>query len=169
MNLPQVYLFDDPNNPSIEEIADFVAGLMKHSATVEFYLKHLNVVVDDSQHPHDLVGPGNKLEWEVLRGLALKTKDTPEKELRCKRAIELHRQGQYHHHKWNAYNPLATEMDLKYGAIDSIVSLREHRDYQGGIHTWSEIAALIKKNPPFKQPWMKWALEEIKSFEDSTQ
>lgn len=168
MNIPQVYLFDDPNNPSVKEIADFVAGLMKHSATVEFYLKQFGVVVDDGQHPHDLVGPGNKLEWEVLRGLALKTKDTPEKERRCKRAIELHRHGQYHHHKWNVYNPLATEMDLKYGAIDTIVSLREPRDYQGGIRTWSEIAELIKQNQPHKQPWMQWAMTEIKSLEDST-
>src|SRR3989344_2340983 len=153
----QIGVMRDPENPTLDEINQYLPRVIKHSLTVEHYLDKLGVKVDDGQHPHDLVGPGNKLEWEVIRGLSLQKRDTPEKQRRYQEAIELHRKGQYHHHKWNTPNPTATEDDLRYGAIDSMVSLREPRDYQGGVHSWEEIEKIIERNPEYKRSWLTWA------------
>lgn len=160
--------FDDPDNPTLDEIAAHVTRVITHSATVERYLRELDVLVDDGQHPHDLVGPGNKLEWAVIQGLALRERDTPERQRRYERAIELHRRGQRHHHLWNSWNPMATEHDLKYGAIDAIASLREPRDYQGGIRTWEEIGRVIEENPEHKRHWMHWAARLIREIEHNS-
>ncbi|MBI4440886.1 hypothetical protein HY639_01845 [Candidatus Woesearchaeota archaeon] len=157
--------FGDPENPSLDEITAWVAAVMNHSSRVEYYLHALNVQVDDGQRPHDLVGPGNKLEWAVIQGLAPKDKSSPERQRRLRTALELHRQGQHHHHMWNAHNVRATESDLKYGAIDAICSLREPRDYQGGMHTWDEVTGIIGKNPEHKKQWLWWAMDAIRGLE----
>jgi hypothetical protein len=155
----------DTDNPTLEEITQYIPKVIKHGLTVEHYLSKLGVKVEDGQHPHDLVGLGNKLEWEVIRGLALQKRDSEEKQRRYLNAIELHRIGQKHHQKWNNPNPEATPDDMKYGAIDAIVSLREARDYQGGVHSWGEIRKIIENNPEHKREWLYWALDRIKCLE----
>lgn len=157
--------FGDPENPSLEEIAAHVTSVITHSATVERYLREFDVRVNDGQHPHDLVGPGNKLEWEVIQGLALRERDTPERQRRYEQAIRLHRQGQSHHHMWNSWHPMATENDLQYGAIDAVVSLREPRDYQGGVRTWEEIERIARQEEYHKREWMHWAARLIREIE----
>lgn len=156
----------DENDPSIEEIVEYIEKVVWHSRKVEYYLKRLNVRANGEERPHDLVGSGNKLEWVVLRGLALKKRDTEEKQKRYFNAIEIHRGGQKHHQKWDRHIK-ATEDDMKYGAIDSILSLREKRDYQGGNHSWQEIEEIIEQNPKYKRKWMKWAMEKIKYAEEN--
>ena len=159
-------VLEDTDNPTLEEITQYLPRIIKHGLTVEHYLSKLGIKVEDGQHPHDLVGPGNKLEWEVIKGLALQNKDTEEKQKRYQNAIEIHRSGQKHHQKWNNPNPDASSEDMKYGAIDAIVSLKESRDYQGGVHDWDEIEKIIEKNPEHKKNWLYWALNEIKFLEE---
>lgn len=156
-----LYLQRDKDNPSMDEILTYARHTIEHSHRVHSYLAEIGIGINDNEVPHDLVGPGNKLEWQVMRGLALHAKDTEEKERRFQEALQRHRM-QRHHRMWNVQNPEATEIDLKYGAIDSITCLFEERPYYGGkSHTLEEIKELIQKNPEYKQPWLNWALQEI--------
>ena len=154
------------NNPNIREIMEFKQYLEIHSATVEFYLNRLSICVPDGQHPHDLAGPGNKLEWGVLQGLALQEKDTPEKQKIFENSLRIHRQEQKHHFYWDSVKGINID-ERRYGAIDAVVSLREPRVYQGGIHTWEQIEGLIEKNPAYRHEAMLWALLRIRNLEET--
>ena len=163
--LPVLYYQEDKESPTLYEILSYVDQTIKHSGRVHFYLKKLGVEISDGEVPHDLAGEGNKLEWEVLRGLALRNRDTEEKIRRFEESLQRHRM-QRHHRMWNDKNSEATETDFKYGAIDSVVCLLEDRGYQGGCHTFEQIEELIPKNPEYKQPWLEWALKEIRRINE---
>lgn len=158
--LPECHILQDKDNPRVYELMKYAEHTAVHSCTIHFYLAKFGLQINDNEVPHDLVGEGNKLEWLVMRGLALKEIDSEEKQKRLDEALKRHRM-QRHHRMWNVQNPDATETDLKYGAIDSIISLLEKRDYQGGCHTKEQIQEKIAKNPEYKQPLMHWALENI--------
>ena len=150
-------------NPTTEEIMEYVGRVYEHSKEVQFYLDKLGISIDDGEMPHDLVGPGNKLEWEVMRGLAYAEKDTPEKKRIFEKALKRHR-IQRHHRMWNRKDDSWTDEDMKYGAIDAVVSLLENRGYQGGGHSWDEIQKIInsESRPEYKTHWMNWVVKEMK-------
>ena len=161
-------MFEDIIIPTKEEVIAHIVKTRNHSTHVEYYFSKLkgNVGKDDPQHPHDLEGPGNKYELPVIMGLAL--------EERCKNrefcdiyimpAVNIHRQGQYHHQKWNEPNLNSTPEDMKTGAVDAICSLLENRGYQGGAHTFKEIVPIIKTGSPHKNKWMWMVYSQMETI-----
>lgn len=161
-----------PEDLTEDEVIKYAGNTWQHSKSVHFYLDKLGISIDDeSETPHDLVGSGNKLEWEVMHGLAYAEKDTPEKKKIFEKSLEIHRR-QMHHQMWN--DPKSPEEWLKYGAIDAVCSLLEPRLYQEGVHYWDEILDVISSCPneeykkekhkkeKHKKEKMIWAVEEMK-------
>ena len=121
----RVYEKHKPNDLTEEKIREYAGNVFKHSKSVHYYLDKLGISIDDGEIPHDLVGPGNKLEWEVMHGLAYAEKDTPEKKKIFEKSLKRHR-IQRHHRMWNREDNNWTDKDMKYGAIDAVCSLLEH-------------------------------------------
>lgn len=159
--------------PTTVEVEKWLRCTLKHSAHVEYYLHHLGVGHEDPERPHDLVGPGNKLEWDVIRGFALQFRNPqPDFDIYTLPALKRHRM-QYHHRMWNEpdvsdrrkHNRDATPDALQLGAIDAICSLLEPRGYQGGAHSFEEIQAIIAKSAvAHKQPWLERILPRMQEL-----
>jgi|TARA_B100002003_G_C13939855_1_gene456146 hypothetical protein len=168
--------------PTNEEINKWLLSTLRHSCHVEYFLNKLDLGHSDPERPHDLVGPGNKFEWDVIKGMALLYRDpNPDFKTYILPSINLHRQ-QYHHIKWNDPNPNdeakpipgATKTDMLVGAIDAACSLLETRVYSGGNdqneqhgqeHSWKETEdTLYNKNPPHKVPWTKLIIPKMKDL-----
>jgi len=141
--------------PSKQECLDFILLTTVHSCRVHYYLNQLNIKPHDpdSEIPHDLAGPGNKFEWEVMCGLALKGMGE-EYQHAIQTSRLLHNSQQYHHLKFNGreYHPEVALEDLQEGAMDVICALLDPRHYYGGSHTLQEIEVMpaILSNPPHK-------------------
>ncbi|MBT5022518.1 hypothetical protein HOK51_00435 [Candidatus Woesearchaeota archaeon] len=146
------------------EITEWLLETVVHCVHVEYYAAIFNIGLDDPQRPHDIVGFGNKFEWDIIKQLSLQYRNS-EKEFFKKQVfpgIELHR-NQYHHKNWNYNNgdlpyskDIATSEDLLFGALDSICSLREERRmYQGGFHHDNEIFDIIGDNPSTSRTYMR--------------
>jgi len=148
---------------TINELKKWILSTVKHSSQVEYFLNQLNVGSEDPERPHDLVGPGNKLEWEVMSNFALQYLNEGRYKPNIIEARELHRQ-QFHHRMWNEYNPNATIDSMEVGAIDAICSLLENRRYQGGQHTYDEILKIIESNSIHKVPWFKLVIPKMKTL-----
>ena len=160
----KLYKKHNPTDLTEEEVRKYAGNVWQHSKSVHFYLDRLGISIDDeSENPHDLVGPGNKLKWKVMHGLAYAEKDTLEKKKIFEKALERHR-IQRHHRMWNREDDKWTDEDMKYGAIDAVVSLLENREYQGGSHTWKEIQKIIDSEPrsEYQTYWMNWTIDEMK-------
>ena len=136
----------EPKDLTKEEVIKYAGSTWEHSKSVQFYLDKIGISIKNfkEQHeietPHDLAGEGNKLEWEVMHGLAYAEKDTPEKKKIFEEALKRHR-IQMHHKMWNNRN--SPDEWLKYGAIDAVCSLLEPRLYQNGVHYWDKILDVI--------------------------
>ena len=156
--------------PRNEEIKNWLVGTIKHVQHVEYYFEQLQFGKEDPQRPHDIIGTGNKFEWEVIKGFAVQYRDRSQKHFDqyVLPSLERHR-CQYHHVRWNNPNPNSTSEDLKVGAVDAICSLLEpDRVYQGGKHTSKEISSIIEKNPEHKLPWLREVHHEIQRIECPT-
>lgn len=152
--------------PSEREILHWLRQTIKHVYNVEYFLCRLDIGEGDPQRPHDIVGEGNKFEWEVIKGLSLQYRNSDKDFFKkyIKPAIDRH-EIQYHHIKFNQPNPEATDDDMKLGAVDAICSRREpDREYQGGQHTYEQIEEIIHSNPPHKIPWLKMMLPKMKTM-----
>jgi len=158
---------DQELRPTEREIRDWLIGIIRHVQHIEYYLENLQFGSEDPQRPHDIIGYGNKFEWEVIRGFAIQYRDrSPEFFGRyVAPSLERHR-CQYHHQKWNNPNPYATDEDMKVGAVDAVCSLLEaDRAYQGGKHTPTQIDEIIEKNSENKRPWLRQIHTEIRRIE----
>ena len=153
--------------PTEREIRDWLVGTIRHAQHIEYYLENLQLGKEDPQRPHDIIGNGNKFEWEVIRGFALQYRDRSPKFFNRYVAPSLERHRcQYHHLKWNNPNPNATDRDMKVGAVDAVCSLLESdREYQGGKHTPTQINEIIEQNPEHKIPWLRQIHTEIQRIE----
>jgi len=162
----------NPPIPTEAEKQNFLLGTVRHVFRVEYFLSALGLGASDPQRPHDLVGPGNKFELEVIWGLAMQYRQP--KNIYAgylSNSLARHRQ-QYHHQKWNDPDPKdinlakpeATEDDLLGGAVDAVCSLLEQRQYQGGIHKYEQIRQIALKNPPHKQPWLLKIIPEMEKI-----
>ncbi len=155
------------NKPTSAEIETWLLGTIRHVQHIEYFLERLQIGKEDPQRPHDIIGYGNKFEWEVIRGFALQYRNrSPEFFNRyVTPSLERHR-CQYHHQKWNNPNPNATDDDMKLGAVDAVCSLLESdREYQGGKHTPAQIEEIIGKNLEHKRPWLRLIHAEIPRIE----
>lgn len=163
-------MMNETLRPNSDEVFKWLRCTLQHSCHVEYYLGRLNVGKEDHQRPHDLVGSGNKLEWDVIKGFALQFRNRPpDFDTYILPALKRHR-VQHHHQMWNEPDPNdrrrhnrdATPDALKLGAIDAICSLREPRGYQGGAHTFEEIEQIIDASEDaHKRPWLKLVLPEM--------
>lgn len=161
--------------PTETEVMAWLLSTLQHACHVEYFLGLFNLGKHDPQRPHDLVGPGNKYEWEVVKGLALQYRNPePDFQTYILPSLILHRQ-QYHHQKWNETDPSdktkpipkASKSDLQVGAIDAVCSLLENRAYQGGPHEYEKIIEIAKdnsKNTPHKSLWMLRVIPEIRKL-----
>ena len=55
---------------------------------------------------------------------------------------------------------------MKVGAIDTLCSLLEPRDYQGGAHSYEEIIDVIKRNEPHKVKWFWMVYSQMKRVKE---
>lgn len=135
---------------SEEQIRRWMLNTIRHSITVEHILQELDAY--DPQSPHDLEGLGNKFEWQIMAPLAA-AESIAESYANpaVSRAIHMHR-TQVHHQAWHnpdepgPYWMMDPEKALILGAVDSIASLMEYREYQGGPHTMDEVAEFFQGN-----------------------
>jgi hypothetical protein len=158
MELPQK---EDFPNPTEAEVRNWLLSTTRHSIRMEFCLEALGLGSRDPERPHDIVGPGNKFDWPVLRGLAIEDRHGISRDIIVVPSLTIHR-GQFHHLKWNDEHSGASEDEMMLGATDAICSLLENRLYQGGTHSADEIRMIIEtRNPPYRRPWMTKALDQV--------
>ena len=159
--------------PTSEEVKKWMLFTLKHSCHVEYFLKGLDLGKNDPERPHELIGTGNKYDWDVIKGFALLyRRPKVDSKTHIIPALRLHGQ-QYHHRMWDnpdpddetKYNPEATGEDMLFGAVDANCSLLENREYQGGKHSYEEIIEVAKKNPPHKAPWMLKLVPQMQKLE----
>jgi len=159
--------------PTAEEIHKWMMTVVRHASHIEYFLEHLQIGAEDPDRPHDIVGEHNKLEWDVLSGLALQFRDcgaeimekviVPQYVLP---AVNLHR-NQYHHRIWNESLGEGRPDAMKLGAVDAVCSRLEStgRGYQGGHHSYDQITAVAHENPPRKANWMLEVIPEMQKIE----
>ncbi len=159
--------------PTSKEIKTYLLETIRHVMNIEFFLHQLRIGYEDPERPHDIVGPGNKFEWDVMKGFATQYRSPkPDFNLYMLPSLILHRE-QYHHRMWNtpeqnnsvSFGSDATEDSLKLGAVDTVCSYLEDRKYQGGIHTWDEIEQMVDTRfRPEKRFWAKKMIPEMKQI-----
>lgn len=144
--------------PTTYEVRNWLLGTLQHVCLVEYYLNALGCGHSDPNRPHDIIGPGSKFHWPVIKGLAVQYRNDDPKFFKkyVLPSIEAHQRNQYHHQQWNGSkpNPSAGIDDMKVGAIDSICSQLGYRPYQGGSHTFDQIEEIIEQNPEHKAKWL---------------
>jgi len=101
----------------------------------------LGLDTSDIERPHDISGPGNKFEWEIMKELAL---PLGSKNPELRRAIELHDQ-QYHHRVWIEETEPEKPDDFLFSGTDAICYYRECR-WSNRNHDYSEILREFKGN-----------------------
>lgn len=153
--------------PTTEEVQNWLLGTIRHVQHIEYYLERLQLGKKDPQRPHDIMGAGNKFEWDVIKGFAVQYRDRNQELFDNYILPSLNRHRcQYHHVKWNNPNPDSTDEDMKVGALDAVCSLLElDRVYQGGKHTSKEIDAIIEKNREHKRHWLSETHTEVQRVE----
>jgi hypothetical protein len=162
--------------PTETEVVSWLIETAQHSLNFEYYMQCLKedsffpyhdiFGVSDAQRPmHDMMGEGNKLVWEVIRGLALEKRlgiDTPYKEEIEKTFFSsrlLHREGQTHH-RYNGNTiitpetfPQLSAQEILYHrytrALDIICCNLEGRIFDK--KSLNEIANSIENNPQVKE------------------
>jgi hypothetical protein len=130
-------------SPSEEQVKRWLLETLRHSNHVMCYSELLGLDKRDPELPHDVVGPHNKLEWDVIYGCALGygnlDKHDPEIYELTKNSYFLHHYGQYHHRMWEGYDDGAVADDLKFGALDTICALLEKRPYFESFDSLEEL------------------------------
>jgi hypothetical protein len=132
--------------PSDENIGKWLLEVLRHTSQLEYYAGILNIGSKDPERPHDIVGPNNKLEWDIIKSCAWAYSDSgcgKDKELcdEISEAVKRHRQ-QYHHAI--CMTDLAREDDLRFEALDTICAMLEHRPYYAHVHNFEELEANLE-------------------------
>ena len=156
--------------PTENGVKKWIFEVCNHSLSVVYFCERLQAGMEDPQWPHDIIGKGNKLEWDVIKGFALqyryptmKTSSNFFKE-NIEPSLDLHRKCQYHHQMWNQPNKKATEDSNKVGAVDAVCSLLEDRKYQGGSHTYEQILEIAEEDPPHQKESMIYITTEMRKI-----
>jgi hypothetical protein len=155
--------------PSERAIKEYLLDRIRHIMHVEYYFSQLDIDPQDGQRPHDANGKYNKLSsciingfsWEFEVPLTLPQEKTPDY---VRRTIELHRQGQIHHQKWDLRITLATDEDMIAGSIDTYCAMREPRPHNGGPHSDEQIDIMVQQLQDYKIPWLRLVLKEVKKI-----
>lgn len=163
--------------PTTEEISKYILNKLNHSLVVEYFINFLKMGDYDRQRPHDLVGPGNKFVWAVMKRLSLQDRvdyskddyvNDPIFKNYILKGIIFHRRYQGHHEGcgWNngVYGNGLNSCDIEgkdlsvYGVsgIDAIVSnMGEDRPWQSGEDIVKIINDTRKKGQPNKADVME--------------
>lgn len=149
--------------PTETEVRDWFLSTTRHSIRMELCLNALGIGTRDPQRPHDIVGEGNKFEWEVMQGFSTENRPGINHKEHVLPSLLRHRM-QYHHLRWNHENSGASDEDMMLGAMDAVCSLIENRPYQGGSHSSEEIQRIIGGNPLYRRRWMTDALTQIQKI-----
>lgn len=151
--------------PTETEVSQEIRTTLVHSNHIEYFLTNLGIGdINDIERPHDIYGPFHKFTWEWIKGHALQYRKDPSLEQYIQKSIKLHRE-QRHHQMWNSYNQNATIDDLHFGAVDAICSLLEGRQYQGGPHSYGDIAEICRtKSKPHQKRWIQQMIEEMQTI-----
>lgn len=150
--------------PQPEELQRWILHTAQHSCHVEYYLKELGIGHEDPERPHDIVGEGNKFQEDVMPGFAMWGRDRSQEHFNTVvlPSLTKHR-CQFHHRMWNPANDQATPCALKLGAVDAICSLLEPRDYQGGVHDFTQIDEIIAQNhEPTRRAYLTEVFRELR-------
>ncbi len=145
--------------PTNESLARFIRETLEHCIRVEYYLYRLNVGKFDVQRPHDINGPGNKLELEenslVLLGFAAQYNQVNSPIEFIKRwyglhnSIKIHRDQDHHRLVSTLYHKQKLTLGeihiLKLAAVDAICSRMENRAYQDDINSYEELERVINE------------------------
>jgi hypothetical protein len=151
--------------PTETEVGDWLFFTAYHSFRMEICLNVLGVGSRDPQRPHDIMGEGNKFEFEVIQGFSTENRPGIPHDQHVVASLTRHRM-QHHHLKWNDKKSGATDEEMMVGAIDAVCSLLEDRPYQGGAHTFDEIRDIIEtRNPLYLRHWMTEALNQIQKLQ----
>ncbi|MBN2566901.1 hypothetical protein JXB02_02325 [Candidatus Woesearchaeota archaeon] len=138
--------------PSEEALKEFLLHTLQHSFHVEYYRECLAIPQAEIWIPHDIAGPYNKFSPLIALGMALEYMPGGERRYRplIQEAITKHR-TQLHHRRWNRPNGTATEDDMRFGAVDTICSLLEDRNYNGGSRPFEGIIQVARDFPDAKK------------------
>jgi len=157
--------------PTEDEVKTWLVSTLQHACHIEYFLDRLNLGREDFERPHDLVGLGNKYDWNVIKGCSLEYRDPkPDFQTYIMPALTLHRK-QHHHQKWNKPDPKdktkpiseASEDNMLLGAVDTVCSLLENRRYQGGAHSYDSIE-ISEKILPHKIPYILKIIPKMKAL-----
>lgn len=151
-------------SPTTQEVRWWLLQVTQHTCRVEYFLNQFGLGSHDPERPHDIVGDGNKFEWEVIRGFAVQLRDKSPEFFDAYVAPSLRRHRcQYHHRCWNEPNGKATPDDMRVGAVDAICSLLENRGYQGGAHSFNQVRNIVRvqQDPSHGRPWMNEMLPKM--------
>ncbi len=154
--------------PTQLEVFDFLLSTLRHSTNFHYFAAPYCIGHFDPEIPHDLVGPGNKYEWDVIKGLALMfregSSESPIQEL-IYASRERHRK-QYHHVKGNGDkpNPLATEEDMGVWALDTACAILENRPYDIPVHDYREVLRRFEIFPEHKKRWAERIIPKMKAL-----
>ncbi len=136
---------------SVSDLYKWMFDTSLHVLHIEYFLERLQIGSEDPQRPHDIIGTGNKFEWDIMKGLALQYKSDGEHiyKPQIDLALALHRQ-QIHHQQWNDPQDNVSLDMWRLGAVDTVCSLLEDRKYQGGRHSYAQIRRIANQNPECK-------------------
>ncbi len=182
--------------PTQHEIERKLVEDMCHSYRVEYYLYKLLCFPQfsafagfpDDQRPHDIAGLNNKLEWDVLYGLALERRAVKHELTQAEKealkslvwaSVNFHR-GQNHHLIFNGRRdrvPLARrDYEDFVGGVDMLVALNEGRWYvgtrdfeasmqlvldEGNPHKIAAVQSVIKPMAQLPQPLAQYSIRGV--------
>jgi hypothetical protein len=154
------------DKPTAQEVQKWLLSTATHAYHIEYFLQRLQVGLDDPDRPHDIMNVGNKFDWEAIKGFSLQYRENGPIDFHNEimAARQYHRQ-QHHHKMWGKFYPDASEDAMMLGAVDTVCSMLEPREYQNGCHTYSEIHAKASKNPIHKVAWMKLAAVQMERIQ----
>lgn len=131
--------------PTLDEVLSYIQNTIQHVALVEILNSKIGPKHNptDKYVPHDICGPNNRFELDILKTFAINYGNRWFPEEVIKEARDKHRE-QPHHIIWHGLNgSLKLVKDAIEGAIDTIASLMLTRPYYGGPFSPDEIRKII--------------------------
>lgn len=151
--------------PTAAEVLWWMLHVVQHVCHIEYFLKELGISGEDPDRPHDIVGAGNKLEWDVLVGFAVQRRNVDREiiDKYLENSLRMHR-CQYHHKQWGGKEAFDNPDAMKLGAVDTICSLLEDRSYQGGVHSFKQIVKIAEENSVRTRSWLLDLIPEMEKI-----
>jgi len=161
--------------PREECVKRWLLESSRHCSQMMYYVEGFGLDKRDPELPHDIVGPYSKFDWPVIKGCSLGYDNLDHHDGDIYRmtleSVAFHTKNQYHHQKWEGHSAETAEDDLRFGALDTICALLEHRPYYKSVDSLEElednILTLVDggKNGYWKLPWIRQMIGLMKTVE----